>query len=195
MIGSLRGTVLERSLAGEVVVETGGVGYRVLVPVSAVPALEPDTPAFLFTHLHVRDDTMLLYGFPSRDERQTFEALLGASGVGPKLALAVLSVLDPGALRRALVDDDEAALTAVPGVGPRTAKRLLLELKTRLDVPDFDLAEPTGDGVSARTEVRAALAELGYGTDEIRDVLARVDESGPTETMLREALRLLAARV
>ncbi len=195
MIGSVRGTILERSPAGEVVIETGGVGYRVLVPVSTIPTLELDAPAFLFTHLHVRDDTMVLYGFSTRDQRQTFEALLGASGVGPKLALAVLSVLDPGALRRALVDDDEAALTAIPGVGPRTAKRLLLELKTRLDVPELDLAEPAGDGVSARTEVRAALAELGYGADEIRAVLARVDESGATETMLREALRLLAARV
>lgn len=195
MIGSVRGTVLDRSVHGEVLVETGGVGYRVLVPLGALAALEPDRPAFLFTHLHVRDDAMLLYGFPSRDERDTFEALIAASGVGPKLALAVLSVHGPAALRRALADDDEGALTAVPGVGPRTAKRLLVELKARLDVPDLDLGGEPEAGVTSRAEVRAALAELGYGTDEIRDVLGRLGPDDSAEAMLREALRLLSARV
>ncbi len=102
MIGSLRGTVLERTPTGEVLVEVGGVGYRVLVPLGALAQLEPGAPAFLFTHLHVREDAMVLYGFPTRDERDTFEALIGATGVGPKLALAMLSVHSPGALRRAL---------------------------------------------------------------------------------------------
>ena len=84
MIGSVRGTVLERTPSGEVLVEVGGVGYRVLVPISAVPALEPGATAFLFTHLHVREDAMVLFGFPTRDERDTFEALIAASGVGPE---------------------------------------------------------------------------------------------------------------
>jgi Holliday junction DNA helicase RuvA len=191
VIGSVRGSVLERSAAGEVLVEVGGVGYRVLVPLSAVPTLEPGTGAFLFTHLHVRDDAMVLYGFPTRDERDTFEVLIGATGVGPKLALAILSVHSPGALRRALLDDDLDALTLVPGVGKRTAQRLLVELKARLDVPAL-----TGDGAvpipSARTEVRAALAGLGYGPDEVRDVLGALPDDGPVEDLLRDALRLLA---
>ena len=96
MIGSLRGVVAERSLTGEILVEVGGIGYRVLVPISALPALEPGATVFLFTHQHVREDALILFGFPTRDERDTFEALISASGVGPKLALAVLSVLQWG---------------------------------------------------------------------------------------------------
>ena len=191
MIGSVRGTVLERTPAGEALVEVGGVGYRVLVPVSAIPTLHAGAPAFLFTHLHVREDAMVLYGFLTRDERDTFEVLIGTSGVGPKLALAMLSVHSPSSLRRALIDDDLAALTLVPGVGKRTAQRLLVELKARLEVPDLDLS----DGVtapSARSEVREALGGLGYSPDEVRDVLTQLDEDGKVEDLLRDALKLLA---
>ena len=137
-------------------VEVGGVGYRALVPAGALPALHPGDAAFLFTHLHVREDAMVLYGFPTRDERDTFEALIATTGVGPKLALAMLSVHSPAALRRALLDDDLAALTLVPGVGKRTAQRLLVELKTRLEVPELDLTE-RGRAPAPRAEVRAAL--------------------------------------
>jgi holliday junction DNA helicase RuvA len=191
VIGSVRGEVLERSASGEVLVEVGGVGYRVLVPLSAIPSLGPGSSAFLFTHLHVREDAMTLFGFPTRDERDTFEVLVGATGVGPKLALAILSVHSPGVLRRALVDDDLDALTMVPGVGKRTAQRLLVELKTRLEVPEL---EPTDAAAttSARAEVRAALSGLGYQPDEVRDVLTQLSEDGPVEDLLRDALKLLA---
>jgi holliday junction DNA helicase RuvA len=193
MIGSVRGTVLERAATGEVLVEVGGVGYRVLVTLRAVPELDPGAPAFLFTHLHVREDAMVLYGFPTRDERDTFEALIGATGVGPKLALAILSVHPPTALRRALLDDDLDGLTLVPGVGKRTAQRLLVELKARLDVPDLDLADGTSTpGSSARAEVREALAGLGYGGDEIREVLGQLADDAGVEDLLRDALKLLA---
>jgi Holliday junction DNA helicase RuvA len=191
VIGSLRGSVIERHTSGEVVVEVGGVGYRVLVPLGALPQLDPGGPAFVFTHLHVREDAMVLYGFPTRDERDTFEVLIGTTGVGPKLGLAMLSVHSPSSLRRALVDDDLAALALVPGVGKRTAQRLLVELKTRLEVPDLDV----GEGVpapSARSEVREALGGLGYSPDEMRDVLAQLDEDGTVEDLLRDALKLLA---
>jgi holliday junction DNA helicase RuvA len=174
-----------------VLVEVGGVGYRVLVPLSAVPALEPAANTFLFTHLHVREDAMVLYAFPTRDERDTFEALIGATGVGPKLALAMLSVHSPNSIRRALVDDDIDALTLVPGVGKRTAQRLLVELKSRLDVPDIDLTVPSSNG-SARSEVREALTGLGYTPDEARDVLSQLADDGGVEDLLRDALRLLA---
>jgi Holliday junction DNA helicase RuvA len=192
MIGSVRGTVIERTPSGEALVEVGGVGYRVLVPVSTVPGLHPGAPTFLFTHLHVREDAMVLYGFPTRDERDTFEALIGATGVGPKLALAILSVHSPGALRRCLAEDDLAALTLVPGVGKRTAQRLLVELKTRLEVPDLDLAPVPGAPSGARAEVREALTGLGYSTEEVRDALGQLDEDGEVEDLLRNALRLLA---
>jgi len=191
MIGSVRGTVIERTPSGEALVEVGGVGYRVLVPSGAVPTLTPGGPAFLFTHLHVREDAMVLYGFPTRDERDTFEALIATTGVGPKLALAMLSVHSPTALRRALLEDDLAALTMVSGVGKRTAQRLLVELKARLAVPEVDLTE-TGGTRAPRAEVRSALAGLGYAPDEVRDVVAQLPEEGSVEDLLREALKLLA---
>jgi holliday junction DNA helicase RuvA len=192
VIGSVRGTVLERSASGEVLVEVGGVGYRVLVPLGAVAVLSPASPAFLFTHLHVRDDAMVLYGFPTRDERDTFEVLIGASGVGPKLALAILSVHSPAGLRRALLDDDLDALTIVPGVGKRTAARLLVDLKARLDAPIVDLVEST-ESPRARSEVRDALAGLGYAPDEVRAVIGQLPDDGQVEDLLRDALRMLAA--
>ncbi|MDQ1433456.1 MAG: holliday junction helicase RuvA [Actinomycetota bacterium] len=195
MIGSVRGDVLERNLAGEVLVEVAGIGYRVLVPVSAVPALEPGAHVFLFTHQHVRDDALILFGFPTRDERDTFEALITASGVGPKLALAILSVHSPSSLRRCLAEDDLDSLVSVPGVGKRTAQRLLVDLKARLSVPDLDLtAVPGSTSPSARGEVRDALVGLGYGNDEVREVFGQLGEDGTVEELLREALRLLAGR-
>jgi holliday junction DNA helicase RuvA len=192
VIGSLRGTVLERGATGEAIVEVGGVGYRVLAPVRALAALIPGEPAFLFTHLHVREDALVLYGFPTRDERDTFEALIGANGVGPKLALAICSVHSPAALRRALIDDDVDALTLVPGVGKRTAQRLLLELKARLDMPGFGGGDVDTAPATARVQVREALAGLGYGPDEVRDALATLPDDGPVEQLLRDALRRLA---
>ena len=193
MIGSVRGSVLERLATGEVLVEVGGVGYRVLVPVSALQTLAPGTPAFLFTHLHVREDAMVLYGFPTRDERDTFEVLLSASGVGPKLALAILSVHQPSSLRRALLEDDLDALTLVPGVGKRTAQRLLVDLKARLDLPDVDLVEvEAGSPNRARAEVREALTGLGYAADEVRAVMGQLPDDGGVEDLLRDALKRLS---
>src|SRR5262249_20161777 len=141
--------------------------------------------------LHVHDDTMVLFGFPSRDERDTFEVLIAANGVGPKLALAILSVHSPGVLRRALVDDDLDALTLVPGVGKRTAQRLLVELKARLEVPDLEPAD-TAAVTSSRAEGPGALAGLGYKSDEVREVLAQLPDDCPVEDLLRGALKLLA---
>jgi Holliday junction DNA helicase RuvA len=195
VIGSVRGCVIERSVGGEALIEVGGVGYRVQVPISAIPTLEAGSQAFLFTHLHVRDDAMILFGFPTRDERDTFEALIAATGVGPKLALAILSVHAPSALRRCLAEDDLDALVLVPGVGKRTAQRLLIELKARLDVPDLDLtAVPGSPSSSARAEVRDALANLGYSPDEVRETLGQLVDEGTVEDLLRDALRLLAGR-
>jgi holliday junction DNA helicase RuvA len=195
MIGSVRGCVVERTLTGEVLVEVGGVGYRVNVPVGAVGSLDAGTNVFLFTHLHVRDDAMVLYGFPTRDERDTFEALITASGVGPKLALAILSAHSPTSLRRCLADDDLDGLTMVPGVGKRTAQRLLVDLKARLSVPDIDLtAVPGSPSSSARVEVRDALVNLGYGVDEVRETVAQLPDEGSVEELLRDALRMLAGR-
>ena len=202
MIGSLRGTILDRSHSGELLVEVGGVGYRVAVTAATLAAAgELGAAVFLHVHTHVREDAIVLYGFGSRDERVCFEALLGAHGVGPSLALAILSAHSPASLRRALASDDVDALTMVPGVGKKTAARLLIELKARLDLPDDDVdlvavGAVSGDGAAgaaARAEVRAALASLGYGADEVRDVLRDLEADAPVETQLRSALKQLAA--
>jgi len=199
VIGSLRGRLLDRS-GTEVLVEVGGVGYRVTVtPATAVALGEVGDEVFVHVHHHVREDAVTLFGFARSDERVCFEALLGAHGVGPALALAILSVHDPLALRRALLDDDINALCLVPGVGRKTAARLLIELKSRLEVPDFDLgavvaaaatdATPTS---TARTDVREALAGLGYGPEEVRDALLDLPDEGDSALLLKAALRRLA---
>ncbi len=192
MIGSLRGRVVMRSADGEVVVEVAGVGYRVSVPTGTAAAIGPaGTEVLLHVHTHVREDAIVLYGFLHDDERRCFDALLGAHGVGPSLALAVLSALSPAALSTAVLEDDADTLCAVPGIGRKTAARLLIDLKSRLDLPD--LSAPAGGG-PARAEARAALAELGYGPEEIRQALdGRRDDVG-VEELLRLALRDLAAR-
>ena len=169
MIGSLRGTLLDRS-NGELLVEVGGVGYRVQVgPVDRRRARDCSaTRSSSDVHHHVREDAETLYGFATSDERDRFEALLGAHGVGPSLALAILSVHPPMQLRRRARADDVAALCLVPGVGKKTAARLLVELKSRLDVPRRPRRARRADGAtaappSALADVRDALANLGYG--------------------------------
>ena len=193
MIGSLRGTLTWRGADGEILVEVGGVGYRVSVPTRTAGALGAvGSEVHLHVHTHVREDAIVLYGFAHDDERRCFEALLGAHGVGPSLALSVLSVLSPAALSTAVVEDDAETLCAVPGIGRKTAARLLIDLKSRLDVPDLSFAGTVAG--SARAEARAALAELGYGPDEIRRALEGRREDVGVEELLRLALRDLAAR-
>lgn len=194
MIGSLRGAVLDRPSPGEVIVEVGGVGYRVSVPTTLLPALGgPGSPVFLHVHTHVREDAIVLYGFAHADERRCFEALLGAHGVGPSLALAILSSLSPATLSTAVLEDDVDTLCRVPGVGKKTAARLLLELKARLDLPTLGGGGSvvTASG-SPRDEVRLALAELGYEPEEIRRAVDSLTEEGPVEDLVRSALRELA---
>ncbi len=203
MIGSLRGIVLDRSArtdhAGEILLEVAGVGYRLLVPAGALSRIgELGAPAFVHVHTHVREDALILYGFPTREERGCFEALIGAHGVGPAVALALLSVHSPVALRRAVATDDLDALMLVPGIGKKIAARLLIELKSRLDGagdddPGLRVVGPSGAGSDTRAEVRAALAGLGYGPDEVRHIIAGLPDEGRVEDLLRRALRDLAA--
>jgi Holliday junction DNA helicase RuvA len=194
MIGSLRGTLLDRAPT-EVLVDVGGVGYRVLVSPSTLVSLGPvGGSVVVHTHLHVREDALTLYGFPTADERACFEALIGAHGVGPALAMAILSVHQPASLRQVLADDDVEGLCLVPGVGKKTAARLLLELKARLDLPDVDLTAVLGaEGSGARAEVREALAALGYGPEEIRDAVRDLPVDGDAPRLLKEALGRLAS--
>jgi holliday junction DNA helicase RuvA len=198
MIGSLRGRVIDCTTRGEVIVDVGGVGYRAHVAPRTLAALgQIGGEIVLHTHLHVREDALSLFGFATREERHCFEALIGARGVGPSLALAILSVHGPDELARVLAEGDVDALTLVPGVGRKTAARLLVELQARLDVPDLHVDEPGAEGATTpspvRADVRAALAGLGYGPDEVGQVLRELPSEGDVEELLRSALKLLAA--
>ena len=197
MIARLTGRIAALE-ADALVVDVGGVGYRVQAgPATSARLGDLEAEVFVWIHHHVREDADTLYGFPTRDERDAFEALLGAHGVGPALALAILSVHPPVNLARVLADDDVAALCLVPGVGKKTAQRLLIELKTRLDIslseavavgPD---GESTGASPSARADVRDALAGLGYTPEEIADATRDLPD-GDAGSLLKEALRRLA---
>lgn len=201
MIGSLRGTVLERIVPSTVLVEVGGVGYLVVVTPRVFAELEPTTSCFLHVYHHIREDAQTLFGFTTRDDRQCFDILLGAHGIGPAMAMAILGTHSPRGLHNIVITSDLGALTMVPGVGKKTAERLLVELRGKFDV--FDVA-PThganGSGSAGRPNVvadlREALLGLGYGNDEIRDVMS---ELSPSEDMaldriLRDALAILGAR-
>lgn len=203
MIGYLRGLVLERrSLAEssvELTVDTGGVGYRVLVPPSLAAGAAPgDGEIALYVHTHVRESAITLYGFANSEARQSFELLLAAHGVGPGLALSICSVYSPERLGEIVAAGDADALTLVPGIGKKTAARLLLELKTRFDQLEAPLGgpprQPGGPAPSATAEVSEALVQLGYAGEEIRSVLRVLPASESIEELLRLALRELAPR-
>jgi Holliday junction DNA helicase RuvA len=194
----LSGNLLARTAEGELLVDVHGVGYRVSVPTPLlVTTGEPGSPVSLHIHTHVREDAIVLYGFTTAEERRCFEALLSAHGVGPSLALAVLCVLRPPELVRAVLDEDLDVLCAVPGVGRKTAARLVLDLRARLELPEFTGSGvpggTTGATVEPRGEVRAALVELGYAPEEIRRALHDVPDEGAVEELLRQALRELAS--
>jgi Holliday junction DNA helicase RuvA len=203
MIGSLRGVVEEIVSLGdsvsEIVVDVAGVGYLLSVSTRTALDLGPaGSPARLAVHTHVRESAITLYGFAERSERRCFEVLIGTHGIGPALALAILGVHRPSDLARVVASGDEAALTEVPGVGRKTAARLLVELGSRVD----DLVDggvvPAGGGAGANrdavAEVGAALAALGYAPDEVRPVLQGLPDEERAESLLRHALRQLATQ-
>jgi Holliday junction DNA helicase RuvA len=208
VIGLLRGPVVLRTAECEVIVDVAGVGYRVNVTPSTAASLvaaSAGTEATLYVHTHVREDAIVLYGFAHDDERRCFEVLLGSHGVGPALALAIMAMLSPAALSTAVLEDDLDTLCTVPGVGRKTAARLLIELKSRLDLPDLSFDPVVGAGIggsggavsatrTSRAEARAALSELGYAPDEIRGALDGLRDDVGVEEMLRLALRELASR-
>lgn len=198
MIGSLRGQVLERWGDATVLLDVGGVGYEVTVTPRTLAELEPTTNAFLYVHHHIREGDQALYGFLGRDEVTTFKTLITAHGVGPALAMAILATYPPAALVDIVANNDVAALRAVSGVGPKTAQRLLVELRDRLSLPMLG----DGDGASSGSvmgAVREALAGLGYSPEEIRDTIRDLgadgnEPGGDAAAVLRDALKLLGAR-
>lgn len=163
MIGSLRGRLLARS-GGDLVIEVGGLGYRVTTTPATSGALGAEGgEVFVWVHHHLREDAQTLYGFATLDERDVFETLIGTHGVGPALGLAILATHEPRGLRLALATDDLAALCLVPGVGKKTAQRLLVELKSRLDLGEVSLDSLAADSGRRSDRVGHAASRCARG--------------------------------
>ncbi|MGE0452976.1 MAG: Holliday junction branch migration protein RuvA [Vicinamibacteria bacterium] len=196
MIAQLRGRLRHKE-PGEVILDVGGVGYQVFIPVSTYFRLgDPGSEAELLVHTHVREDTIALFGFLTADEKQLFELLIEVAGVGPRLALSVLSGIEAPELVLALQAGDLARLTRIPGVGKKTAERLVLELRDKLK--GLVAAEASGaPGASAlEHDLVSALANLGYSRPEAQKGVERALRQGeaPFEDLLRRTLRILSGR-
>ena len=190
MIASLRGRVLERR-PGQVVLDVGGVGYLLQATSSAARmAVAEGDEITLVTHLHVREDAMMLYGFASDEERQLFELLLGVSGVGPKAALAIVSGYAPEQIRRAIATSDHALFTSISGIGRKTAERVVIDLKDKVGslpaTPAQDVADvPPADD---HTAARDGLVGLGMSVAEAEAALRSIDADLPVGERIRQAL-------
>jgi holliday junction DNA helicase RuvA len=187
VISRLRGAPVGRTADG-LVVDVGGVGYLVSATPSVLRRADGTTEVTVETYLHVREDALQLYGFADPGERSLFVQLLGVSGIGPKVALAVVSSASPDELRRAIALRDSARFQAIPGIGKKTAERIVLELEGSIgDAPS--IAET---GAPRELVARDALVELGYSLVEAEQALADVDPQLPVEERVREALRRAA---
>lgn len=187
MIARLQGRVAAHS-DGALIVEVNGLGFRVLVPAPVLAAAQVGEPMALFTHLHVRENELTLYGFGSEEELALFQQLLSVSGVGPKAALSLLSAMSPDALRLAIGQEQPELLARVPGIGKKTAEKIVFDLKDKMAV------EPVPEGLAALTEVDAevidALTGLGYSIVEAQRAVQSVP---PEVTEVEERLRLALA--
>jgi len=197
VIATLRGTVARVS-ADAVVIDVGGVGYLVNVPSRVVAGVLPGAQLHLNTHTYVREDILALYGFPTVEDLEFFELLMSVKGVGPRVALAILSEADTRTLKKAVFQEDKALLATVPGIGPKTAARLILELRDKLKAEYLagdgaapaPAAEPARGGV-VEGAVRA-LTSLGYREGEVRRVIAEL-ELGPDATLEAAVAQALKA--
>jgi Holliday junction DNA helicase RuvA len=197
VIAHLSGTLLDKQVQ-RLVVDVAGVGYAVYVPLSTFYGIgEPGARVSLHVHTHVREEALQLFGFATPFELQVFERLISVNGIGPKLALAVLSGIEPAALVRAVEQSDPGRLTSIPGIGRKTAERIVIELRDRLPktppgAPES--AAPAADGT--REDVLSALANLGWARSSAEKTVDKVlRRGGPDpafETVLRDVLRELA---
>ena len=187
MIASLTGKIRARDADG-IVLDVGGVGYRVVMSARSLSSLEGASEVSVYTLLHVREDLMCLYGFTEPEERQFFELLKGVSGVGPKVAIAILSAYGPDDLRRAVLSRDIALFQSITGIGKKTAERLALELKDKVGEIETVAAAPKG-GNGGYYLAREALISLGYNFSEAEAALAGADPARDVEELVRDALK------
>lgn len=197
MIAHLTGTLHEKQLQ-RLIVDVGGVGYDVLVPLSTMYAIgEAGSRVTLRIYTHVREDALQLFGFATTLEQTLFERLISVSGIGPKVALSVLSGIEPAELTRAIRSSDLVRLTRIPGVGKKTAERIVLELKDRLPETGVQEPAPSAPGDDVRDDLLSALINLGYQRASIEKTVDKVlaaAEDRSFEPLLRATLKLLMAR-
>lgn len=190
MIGSLRGR-LSHKQAPAIIIECNGVGYDVETPMSTffeLPAIGQDI--FLFTHLLVREDAQILYGFATEDERSLFRTLLRVRGVGAKICLAILSAMSVADFNRCIEYEDTAALSKIPGIGKKTAERLIIEMRDRIDKTGGNGAGKVVAQQGPKSEAVDALIALGYKPAEVNKLIAKLDVDGQSaEDIIRLALR------
>ena len=195
MIGSLRGRLTSK-LAPQIVVECSGVGYEVETPMSTFLDLpEMGSDLFLHTHLLVREDAQILYGFSTEDERLMFRTLLKVNRVGAKLALGILSAMSTNDFRRCVELEDTTSMSKIPGVGKKTAERLIIEMRDRIDVASTGGGQAAPVAASARNEAVDALVALGYKPKEVNNLIGNLDiEDKSAEDIIRLALRQVSGR-
>lgn len=205
MIGLIEGKVLHLSAPVAIVLTNSGIGYEIELPVPAFCQLQMDTVVKIWTHLHVREDAQLLYGFTEYQERDVFKQLIKINGVGAKIALAMLSSMSSAQLKSCVNNQDESALVKVPGIGKKTAQRLLIELKDKLKnieavdadiVVDNENAPSMNHEMKILAEVEAALMSLGYKEKEAQQAIKLAnqafDEPVDIQTLLKASLKQLA---
>jgi len=196
MIGLLRGRLLDKR-PNQVILDVGGVGYLVAIPLSTFATLgELHAEVTLLIHTHVREDALALYGFLSAREKHLFELLLGASGVGPTLALKILSGMNVEELIPAVRTGDLARLTKIPGVGRKTAERMVVELKDKLEAVTVEAEKPAASPAGAAADVKSALINLGYDERAAEAAVSEAKRQAGTanfETLLRATLAALSA--
>lgn len=197
MFHHIKGTVVHVD-PNRVVLDNGGVGYSINTSFFSASAVKKGEEALFYTYLHVREDAMELYGFATEEELSCYKMLTSISGVGPKAALAILSVVTPEKLALCVISEDEKALTKAPGVGKKLAQRIILELKDKLAKSQLSVSGTSGVelpvpevNMGSAGEALAALTVLGYGRAEAAEALKGLDESLPVEELVRQCLKKL----
>lgn len=187
MIGSLKGKIIFKT-EKFIILETGGVGYKLNISADTLSKIPKEQEVFLFVHTHVREDTMDLYGFLDHIELEFFEMLLNVSGIGPRSALAILSIASIPTLKKAIGTSDTSYLTKISGIGRKTAEKIVIELRDKMG------EEKGGASLQIELDALEALKSLGYSQNEARDALKKVSTESDTNTKIREALKILGGK-
>lgn len=184
MIASIKGKVILKT-EKFVVLENHGIGYKIYLSPENITATKKDSEVFLFTHMHIREDAQDLYGFLNYSELEFFELLIGVSGIGPKGALAILSVAPIEILKKAIATGDISYLTKISGIGKKTAEKMLIELRDKVSKEDGD------ESIKQDVDVLEALKSLGYNQNEIREALKQISGEMDLNKKIKEALKIL----